>query len=210
VTISSYGLREGLLYRQMPESMRALDPLIEACRHMELISSRCPGFGDALFDWLAPLYPDAAPDELRLIRAACLLHDVNWRAHPDHRAELCFESVLRANFAGVNHAERTFLGLALLSRYKANATVEDASRYAALIAPDRAKAAAALGRAIRLGAMLSGAALGVLEHARLGLQDGRLRLTLTGVARDLAGEAVERRLAGLASRFGAEWEIVAA
>ena len=46
VAISAYGLREGLLYRQMPEAMRALDPLIEACRHMEAASARSPGFGD--------------------------------------------------------------------------------------------------------------------------------------------------------------------
>ena len=46
VAISAYGLREGLLYRQMPEAMRLLDPLIEACRHMEAASARCPGFGD--------------------------------------------------------------------------------------------------------------------------------------------------------------------
>ena len=46
VAVSAYGLREGLLYRQMPESMRLLDPLIEACRHMEAASARSPGFGD--------------------------------------------------------------------------------------------------------------------------------------------------------------------
>ena len=46
VAVSAYGLREGLLYRQMPESMRLLDPLIEACRHMEAAAARSPGFGD--------------------------------------------------------------------------------------------------------------------------------------------------------------------
>jgi exopolyphosphatase/guanosine-5'-triphosphate,3'-diphosphate pyrophosphatase len=48
VAVSAYGLREGLLYRQMPEAMRLLDPLIEACRHMEEASARFPGFGEAL------------------------------------------------------------------------------------------------------------------------------------------------------------------
>lgn len=208
VAISAYGLREGLLYRQMPEAMRALDPLIEACRHMEAAAARAPGFGDALCTWLAPLYPDAPEDEARLIRAACLLHDVNWRAHPDFRAELCLESVMRANFAGVNHAERAFLGLALFNRYKATAPGEDAGRYAALIDPGRAAAAAVLGRAMRLGSMLSGTALDVLEHARLGFDGARLTLTLEGPARDFAGEAVERRLTGLAARLGCTGELI--
>ena len=43
MAVSAYGLREGLLYRQMPEAMRILDPLIEACRHMEAASARSPG-----------------------------------------------------------------------------------------------------------------------------------------------------------------------
>lgn len=210
VTISAYGLREGLLYRQMPETMRALDPLIEACRHMEAASARTAGFGDALFEWLAPLYPGEPECDLRLIRAACLLHDMNWRAHPDFRAELCFESVMRANFAGVNHAERAFLGLALLNRYKSTAPGEGVGRYAALIAPERAVEAVVLGRAMRLGAMLSGAAKGVLEHARLSRRDRRLTLTLEAKAQAFAGEAVERRLMGLAQRMGLTGELVLA
>ena len=132
ITVSGYGLREGLFYRQMPEAMRALDPLIEACRQMEAAMARSPGFGAALHAWLMPLYADAPEPALRLNLAACLLHDVNWRAHPDYRAELCFESVTRANIAGVDHADRVFLGLALLNRYKAAGPAEEAERYGAL------------------------------------------------------------------------------
>ena len=208
VTISAYGLREGLLYRQMPEAMRGLDPLIDTCRHMEAVAARCPGFGDALYDWLQPLYAGRPSAELRLIRAACLLHDVNWRAHPDHRAELCFESVIRANFAGVDHPERLFLGLALLNRYKASAPVDEVRRYGSLLAPERVAEAAVLGRAIRLGAMLSGTATGVLENATLVQADGRLVLTLAGEACGFAGEAVERRLQTLAARLGCSGEVV--
>ena len=92
---------------------------------MEAASARSPGFGEALYDWLQPFFADRPPSEHRLILAACLLHDMNWRAHPDYRAELCFESVTRANIAGVDHAERVFLGLALLNRYKAAAPAEE-------------------------------------------------------------------------------------
>ena len=192
----------------MPEAMRGLDPLIDTCRHMEAVAARCPGFGDALYDWLQPLYAGRPSAELRLIRAACLLHDVNWRAHPDHRAELCFESVIRANFAGVDHPERLFLGLALLNRYKASAPVDEVRRYGSLLAPERVAEAAVLGRAIRLGAMLSGTATGVLENATLVQADGKLVLTLAGEACGFAGEAVERRLQTLAARLGCSGEVV--
>lgn len=208
VAISAYGLREGLLYRQMPEAMRLLDPLIEACRHMEAGAARSPGFGDALCAWLAPLYAGRPAAEQRLILAACLLHDVNWRAHPDYRAELCFESVTRANVAGVDHADRVFLGLALLNRYKSAASADDTRRYGGLLSAVRASEAVVLGRAMRLGAMLSGSSPGVLEHADLELNEGRLLLRLRGPGREFAGEAVERRLQALAARLDCPCETI--
>lgn len=207
ITISAYGLREGLLYRHMPEEMRRLDPLVEATRHMEQLMARAPGFGDALFAWLGPLLADRRPEELRLAHAACLLHDVNWRAHPDHRGELAFETIMRANIGGVNHAERVYLGIALLNRYKGSAAEEEIGRYAELIPKDLAADAVVLGRAMRLGAMISGAAVGVLEHASLAVEGRKLRLALRGEAKDFAGEAVDRRLAGLASRLALEPEM---
>lgn len=207
VVVSAYGLREGLLFRQMPEAMRGLDPLIEACRHVEAVSARCPGFGEALFAWLQPLYAARPGADLRLVRAACLLHDSNWRAHPDYRAERCFESVIYANFAGLDHPDRLFLALALLNRYKA-APVDEIRRYGALLPPERVAEAAVLGRAMRLGAMLSGSANGVLDNTTLTLEDGRLLLTLTGEACGFAGEAVDRRLQTLATRLGCLSEVV--
>ena len=194
VTISAYGLREGLLYRQMPEPMRALDPLIEACRHMEAASARAPGFGAALHAWLASFYADRGPADQRLILAACLLHDVNWRAHPDYRAELCFELVTRSNIAGIDHADRVFLGLALLNRYKAVAPAEEVERYRGLLSPERAADAAVLGRAMRLGSMLSGSATGVLEHRHPG---ARRRARRPDAARP--GARVRRRGGGAAA-----------
>jgi exopolyphosphatase/guanosine-5'-triphosphate,3'-diphosphate pyrophosphatase len=207
VAVSAYGLREGLLYRQMPQEMRRLDPLIEACRHMETAAARNPGFGDALYDWLLPLYEDAPPEDLRLVQAACLMHDVNWRAHPDYRAELCFESVTRANISGIDHPGRVFLGMALMNRYKSGGPDGDGNRYAALIPPARLAEAQILGKAMRLGAMLSGASVGVLDHAELRRGD-RLTLALRGPAREFMGEAVERRLQALASRLEIPGEVV--
>jgi exopolyphosphatase/guanosine-5'-triphosphate,3'-diphosphate pyrophosphatase len=113
VAVSSYGIREGLLYEQMSETLRHRDPLIEAARHAEASSARMPGFGRALYHFVEPLFPRAKYEKLRLIRAACLLHDVSWRAHPDYRAEVCFDNATRANLGGLTHGERVYLGLAL-------------------------------------------------------------------------------------------------
>ena len=117
IAVSSYGVREGMLYEHMAEQLRRRDPLIEASRQLESQDARFPGFGRTLTNFVAPLFPGAKAPQLRLIKAACLLHDVTWRAHPDYRAEVCFDTATRANLGGLSHEERVFLGLALLHRY---------------------------------------------------------------------------------------------
>ena len=202
VIISSYGLREGLLYEQMPLSTRGLDPLIEACRHVEATSARFPGFGRVLFEWLRPLYPDVDAKRRRLILAACLLHDTSWQAHPDYRAEMCFEAVTRANLGGVDHAGRLFLGLAILSRYKNSGVASLGEGMMELLSDDEINDAVSLGKAMRLGAMISGAQAGLLDKAILTRQDESLALTLDGPAGALSGEVVEKRLGSLARAMG--------
>ena len=71
IAISAYGIREGLLYEQMPDDLRDRDPLIEACRFAEAKDARLPGFGSALFSFVQPLFKSAPTTRLRLIKAAC-------------------------------------------------------------------------------------------------------------------------------------------
>lgn len=210
ISVSSYGLREGLLYEKMPASLRARDPLLEAARHMEKTRARFPGFGASLYTWLMPLFPDASRETLRLVRAACYLHDITWRAHPDYRAEVCFETVTRANLSGVDHEGRVFLGAAILNRYKGNLRPGFELGVLDILGPERMALAEQLGKAIRLGAMLSGAAPGSLENTELAVKGDKLRLTLRGPARALAGEVVDRRLGALSGRMDLTGEVVLA
>ncbi|MEL6677142.1 MAG: Ppx/GppA family phosphatase [Pseudomonadota bacterium] len=201
IAISSYGLREGALYELMSRDLRGKDPLIEACRHMEAQSARFPGFGDALFDWISPLFGEDGAARLRLIRAACLLHDVHWRAHPDFRASINFEATTRANLGGISHRDRVFLGLALAHRYKSGRSARPPQPLMDLLSRDDQALAEKVGRALRLGAMMSGAAVDVLADADLHLGEETLELRLGPTSAALAGEAVERRLTRLARAF---------
>jgi exopolyphosphatase / guanosine-5'-triphosphate,3'-diphosphate pyrophosphatase len=203
IAMSSYGIREGLLYELMPAELRRQDPLIAACREMEKANARFPGFGDALFQWLRPLYPNANAKEQRLQLAACLLHDTTWRAHPDYRAEICFESVTRANMGAIDHASRVQLGLALMARYKSGIGDKDITGPLSLLSPIQRRNGEMLGAAMRLGAMLTGAVADALQNTSIRRERGRLVLTLRGSARSLLGEVVEKRLATLAALTGA-------
>jgi len=207
IAISSYGIREGLLYEQMPQRLRDRDPLIEACRWAEQKDARMPGFGRALYQFLLPLFKSESAARLRIIRAACLLHDVSWRAHPDYRHEACFDNATRANLGGLTHEERVFMGLSLLHRYKNSRSGSRFEETVALLgAPDIAKAEV-LGRAMRFGAMFSADRPGSLGELRWFPKKKLLELWLTRPAEDLYGEVAQSRFQSLVSALGSSSNI---
>ncbi|MEO8530998.1 MAG: Ppx/GppA family phosphatase [Deltaproteobacteria bacterium] len=208
IAISSYGIREGMLYEQMPPGLRRRDPLIESCRYVESRDARLPGFGDALYDFILPLFPDADKARRRIIEAACLLHDVSWRSHPDYRHEVCFEAATRANLGGLTHPERVFLGLALLHRYKNSREGSQFAPLFKLLSDDEILAAEVAGKAMRFGAMLAfdtPASAGRFDYDPAAK---KLTLTLTDHGHGLFGEVAAARLKSLANSLGASTEVV--
>jgi exopolyphosphatase/guanosine-5'-triphosphate,3'-diphosphate pyrophosphatase len=204
IAVSSYGIREGLLYEQMPQRLRDRDPLIEACRFAEAKDARFPGFGKTLFDFVMPLFKSAPEAQRRLVKAACLLHDVSWRAHPDYRAEICFDNATRANLGGLKHSERVFLGLALMHRYRNKREGTRFDDLFDLLDEKRQQQAEVLGKAMRFGAMLLMQKQGNRSSLRWFPQKRQLQFRLTSDAQALYGEVAEARLQSLAASLGAE------
>ena len=202
IDISSYGIREGLLYEQMPEELRARDPLIEACRWAETSSARMPGFGMRLYDFILPLFPNAGEARKRIIKAACLLHDVSWRAHPAYRHEVCFDNATRANLGGLNHEERVFLGLALLHRYKNSRAGTHFEPLFTLLTEESLQQAEVLGKAMRFAAMFSAEALEDMGSLRFQPRKKVLTLVLAPEAEPLYGEVAAARFQSLAKSMG--------
>lgn len=205
--ISGYGVREGLLYEIMPEALRRRDPLIEAARWAERHGARMPGFGKRLYDFLHPVFGDAAPERDRLIRAACLMHDISWRTHPDYRADACFDTITRANLSALTHRERVFLGVALLHRYRSSRKNSPFAPLFALLDEATLNEAEILGKGMRFAAMFSiqdPNEAGRLLYSR---EEKHLVLELTDLGRDLFGEVAEQRLRAFAKVLGASVEI---
>ena len=207
ITVSSYGIREGMLYEQMPRELRERDPLVEACRFAESKDARLPGFGRVLYEFVKPLFPRMNWQRKRLVKAACLLHDVSWRAHPDYRAEVTFDNATRANLGGLKHGERVFLGLALMYRYSSKTNQERFGPLLAMLTPQEIADAEILGRAMRLGAMLW---TGIEEPPgtlKWKKSTNELQLTLRAETAPLFGEVAESRFGALATALGATGQI---
>jgi exopolyphosphatase/guanosine-5'-triphosphate,3'-diphosphate pyrophosphatase len=209
IITSAQGLREGLLYSALPESVRAEDPLIAAARAEARRSGRFSDesdaeIGDMLLGWTDGLFAEEPPARRRIRHAACLLADVAWRAHPDMRAERGLDAALHGNWFGIDAEGRAMLALALFTLngggwpYPAIAFLER------LASPEALSRARSWGLALRLGQRLGGGTTLALVGSRLLRVGPALVLSLPPDSAALVGEAVVRRLKLLAADLGLE------
>jgi len=210
VCFSAYGLREGLLLDAMSPELRAQDPLVEGCAALGARMGASDSLGPALEDWLRPLwtalpplFEGSPPRDALLLAAACRLADLGARLHPDHRADLAFDQVLRAPIAGQSHPERAYLAAAVFSRHTSQVAIRPDSGLARVLTPERLTRARALGAAMRLACDLSGRSETLLAVCSLDLREGVLVLSLKPGASDLLlGEQTRKRLSSLAGVLG--------
>lgn len=207
IVISAAGVREGLLYERLPESEREADPLVSAARELEQLMSRAPGYGDDLIAWTDALMAssglDETPEETRLRRAACLLSDVGWRAHPDYRAHQSLNVITNSAFVAVDHPGRAFLALVAVLRHE-GPDGEGVLPVRGLMTTRLLDRARVLSAAMRVAYLLSAAMPGVLPRTPLTSRDGKLVLSLPWALADLVSERLSSRSKALARFVGAE------
>jgi len=207
--ISAYGLREGLLMGAMDPGARADDPLVAGCWALGADPRGAATLGSALETWLTPAFaqlePVFGPREPTLIAAACGLAEFGARLHPDHRADLVFDQVLRAPIPGMDHAERVFLACAAFARHTAAPVIREPALVERILSSERHHRARVLGAALRLGASLSGRSPTLLARARLSIRSTTIMLEADEAwAMMLLGDQTEKRAATLAALLGRE------
>lgn len=212
ITISAFGVREGLLLDAMAPEIRLRDPLIEGCEALAAARGATSELGGALEAWLTPAFscltPVFANRDPVLLAAACRLADLGARLHPDHRADLAFEQVLRAPIAGMSHPERAFLASVAFSRHTSAGAPPEAEAVSRVISSERRQRAKALGSAVRLGCDLSGRNPRLLEKSSLAIHDDRVSLSAaTGWEDMLLGEQTAKRAQTLASALKLKLEL---
>lgn len=203
--VSTYGIREGLLYSTLKPSIRKLDPLIEEAREAGGGEHRFGQHGDLLDAWIAPLFNDR-PALRRLRLAACLLADVAWQANAGFRADRAIEMALHGNWVAVSPAERVIMAQALSSSFGRERLPDP--RLMQLCKQDHLVRAHCWGLAMRLGQRLSGGVGAVLKRTSLGAPNGAIQLNVRRGEEALVGDAVERRLVRVAEALGREPVVV--
>lgn len=204
VTVSVYGVREGLLFSKLPRKKMQSDALLSSCWDFARRYARSPLHELELCDWTDQLFGDKGieenEEERRMRYASCLLADIGWRAHPDYRADRSLAMISQAAFVGIDHPGRVFLALTVFYRYEGELMKDDLTR---LLDERHIERAHLLSSIFRLGYILSAAMPGMLPKIGLKMGENKtLVLTLPSKLKDLMGERVEKRLAGLAFEIG--------
>jgi len=195
LVVSTYGIREGLLYSKLSPRARKIDPLIEEARDAGGGEHRFGQHGDLLDAWIAPLFEDD-PWMRRLRLASCLLADVAWQANPGFRADRGIEMALHGNWVAVNPPGRVIIAQALSASFGRDRLPD--ARLVQLCKSEQLTRAHCWGEAMRLGQRLSGGVGSVLKRTSLHLTNGALELTVRRGEEALVGDQVQRRLIRLA------------
>ncbi|WP_260483949.1 Ppx/GppA family phosphatase [Sphingomicrobium flavum] len=205
VLVSAYGLREGLLYRDLSERKRREDPLLAAALD---VGRRLGRFGDhgALLDgWIAPLFKADGMAMSRLRLAACLMGDIAWNAHPDFRAERAVDLAVHGNFVGIDTHGRAMLGRALFTAFGGVSGFDEG--LSSLLSDKDHHRAECWGRAIRLAQRLSAGTADLLKRTSIRIEKKTIILNVPERRQAMVSEAVQKRLDQLSEAMGRKNEV---
>ncbi|WP_319529141.1 Ppx/GppA phosphatase family protein [uncultured Cohaesibacter sp.] len=197
VIISSLGVREGHLYEQLPQEVQDQDPLLVACEELCVLRSRAPAYAHELADWLDDVFDTLEIDEdsyeRRLRRAACLLADIGWRAHPDYRGTQSLNIIAHGSFIGIDHPGRAYLAMSNYFRHEGLSGSNMSLRMRDVSSLHLRTLARVTGAALRLAHVAVGELPGILPRLAVSLEEDVVTLTIPPELKMLRHDKLERR-----------------
>ena len=207
IVFSTFGVREGLLYSMLPEAERVMDGFLCGAQTLNELLSRSARHAQELIGWTDRLVRVVglreSEEDRRLRHAACLLSDIGWRVHPDHRGEQTLSLITNGNFGSISHQGRAFVGLSVFFRYAGlSEENEPPAVMRDLLSPAQLERARVLGAAFRVAHLISAARPGVLPATHFRSQDRKLMLMFEHKMVDLVADRVGSRFRQLARLVG--------
>ncbi|MFD1746122.1 exopolyphosphatase [Rhizobium helianthi] len=205
VVFSAQGVREGYLFAQLPPEEQAQDPLLLAADQLAILRARSPEHARELAEWTGRMVPafgiEETEEESRYRRAACLLADISWRAHPDYRGLQALNLIAHSSLVGITHAGRAYLALANYYRFEGLHDDGATEPLSQLATPRLLSLAKLLGGLLRVVYLFSASMPGVVNHLyfrRSSNPDLDLELVVPHEYINFAGERLDGRLQQLA------------
>jgi exopolyphosphatase/guanosine-5'-triphosphate,3'-diphosphate pyrophosphatase len=197
LVFSSWGLREGLLYRKLDRATRAQDPLLASVAGFAESFGVSASGAALIAGWTAELSPrrESVDEKLRL--AATMLALAAMQIEPNLRTEQAMDWALRKRWIGIDARGRAMLAVTMLANSGITGVPAD---LALLASPADLKEAIGWGLAVRLARKLTGCAPQAISNTALIREDGRLIVALREPMHALYGNTV-----GKDHRLLAEW-----
>ncbi|TKT81397.1 exopolyphosphatase [Aquamicrobium sp. LC103] len=213
IIVSALGVREGYLYSLLDEREKLSDPLISAAEELAILRARSVAHARELAEWTGEAFRafglEETGDEERYRRAACLLADIGWRAHPEYRGTQSLNIIAHASFIGVDHPGRAFIALANLFRHEGVFDDAVSPEMRALAGPRYVERARILGALLRVVYLFSASMPGVMADLKWrDRPDGGLSLVVPPRHAALMGERPDGRMSQLSKVLGRPMEIV--
>jgi exopolyphosphatase/guanosine-5'-triphosphate,3'-diphosphate pyrophosphatase len=189
------------------------DPLISVATDVALLEARNCELGNAFYDWIYPIFKHLGIRKQRIIKAICLFSDMGWRHHPDYRAANIVRAILYGGWLGMTHLERITIangvGFRYDSSFKLIDILSDFQKVQELDNDfqDYMTWSQSVGLAIRIGYLMCGFSIPLLQKCSLKIENNRLILELSADVK-LSSDAVKKRVSHLAESLNIEYDII--
>jgi exopolyphosphatase/guanosine-5'-triphosphate,3'-diphosphate pyrophosphatase len=201
LVFSSWGLREGLLFRRLSPAVRAQDPMLAGVSAFAETLDVSPAAATMVAGWTAETSAAGTNPNERLRLAATMLALAAQRIEPNLRTEQAMDWALRKRWIGIDDRERVILAMAEMGNSGRTAVPPEFLRLAPVA---ELRDAVTWGLAIRLCRKFSGCIAQSLSGSTLTRRDSHLVLSIQEPLMPLFTEAIEKDLRLLANWLEAE------
>lgn len=205
LVFSSWGLREGLLFRQLSPVARRQDPLLTAVGQFTEPRGASAAQAAQIAAWTSAASNGLGQADERLRLAATMLAMAASRVEPNIRMAHSVDWALNKRWLGLDHRGRALIAVALRA---ACGKPEPTMGLTRLAHADALRDAAGWGLAIRLCRRLGAGSRVSLMTSRLHKEDGVLNLWVDPSRQQLVTDSVEGDLKALANWLGYRYQIV--
>ncbi|MEM1409401.1 MAG: hypothetical protein AAGG79_01500 [Pseudomonadota bacterium] len=207
VVVSACGVREGLLFDQLPEAARLEEPLEALAKDLAArqTGGRLPD-PEAVARLTDPLFSDQIAQQ-RLRRAAAMLIRMANITHPDQRTGHASAVIMSAPFLGLDHNDRCLLAAMVKAHLGSSLEKSDPIIPLEVLSDADRTYALQVGRAHRLASSLRTPLYQKRSGFSLKRADDRLLLQVAARVKDLVVEQVVKDLDRLADALSLPAEI---
>lgn len=188
VIFSGWGLREGLIFNNLPPAQRRADPLAAGVRAFAEPLGASPAVAAMIAGWTAGVVGSNDLDQENLRLSATVLAIASQRIEPNLRSVTVMDWALHKRWVGVCGTGRAMLAACLLANVNREIPVD----IELLAKPDEIHRAVSWGLAIRLCRRLTGLAPQLFSGSALSVLDGQLVLSIAPAIAPLATDIVEK------------------